>query len=69
MSTEARIDYPAFNQLAPAATAALSALSNSVVDSGLADLDKQLVDLSKSAPPSSTVAPSVFSTISTSRAK
>ena len=44
MSTEARIDYPAFNQLAPAVTAALSALSKAVSDSGL---DKQLIELLK----------------------
>jgi AhpD family alkylhydroperoxidase len=44
MSTEARIDYQAFNQLAPAATAALSALSKAVADSGL---DKQLIELLK----------------------
>ena len=44
MSTEARIDYPAFNQLAPAATAALSALSKAASDSGL---DKQLIELIK----------------------
>jgi hypothetical protein len=47
MSTEARIDFPAFNQLAPAATAALSALSKAAADSGLANLDKQLVELLK----------------------
>ncbi|MEO6806788.1 MAG: carboxymuconolactone decarboxylase family protein [Edaphobacter sp.] len=44
MSTEARIDYPAFNQFAPAATAALSALSKAASDSGL---DKQLIELIK----------------------
>jgi AhpD family alkylhydroperoxidase len=44
MSTEARIDYPAFNQFAPAATAALSALSKAAADSGL---DKQLIELLK----------------------
>ena len=44
MSTEARIDYQAFNQFAPAATAALSALSKAASDSGL---DKQLIELLK----------------------
>jgi AhpD family alkylhydroperoxidase len=47
VSTEARIDYAAFSQLAPTATAALSALSKAAADSGLAKLDKQLIELLK----------------------
>jgi AhpD family alkylhydroperoxidase len=47
VSTEARIDYAAFSQLAPAATAALSALSKAVADAGLEKLDKQLIELLK----------------------
>ena len=43
----ARIEFADFKQLAPAAADALSALSNSVVDSGLANLDKQLIELLK----------------------
>jgi AhpD family alkylhydroperoxidase len=43
----ARIEFADFKQLAPAAADALSALSNSVVDSGHANLDKQLVELLK----------------------
>jgi alkylhydroperoxidase family enzyme len=43
----ARMEFSDFKQLAPAAADALSALSNSVVDSGLANLDKQLIELLK----------------------
>ncbi len=44
MSAAARMEYAAFTQTAPAATAALSALSKAAADSGL---DKQLIELIK----------------------
>ena len=47
MTTQARIDYAAFSQLAPAVTAALSALSKAVADAHLEKLDPQLIELLK----------------------
>ena len=44
MATEARMEYAAFSQLAPNATAALTALGKAVIESGL---DKSLIELIK----------------------
>jgi AhpD family alkylhydroperoxidase len=44
MATEARMEYAAFNQLAPAATAAMAALGKAVAESGL---DRSLIELIK----------------------
>ena len=44
MATEARMEYAAFSQLAPNATAALTALGKAVIESGL---DRSLIELIK----------------------